>query len=67
VRDVRSILTEWRALERQLHAATDDESRVVLAARIEVVRLEHAAALEQLDVEAHQLRTHPTPKRPQSE
>jgi len=67
VRDVPAILADWRSAERELHAATDDENRVMLAARIEVLRLEHADALEQLDVEAHELRRYPAPKRPPSE
>jgi len=66
VRDVPEILSEWRALERELDSAHDDQTRVALAARIDVLRLEHAAALEQLDVEAHELSRYPTPKRPPS-
>ncbi len=62
MRDVPAILAEWRALERELHAASDDETRVVLGARIEVVRSEYAAAFEELDVEAHQLGRPPTPE-----
>ena len=60
------ILADWRSAERELDSAHDEQIRVALAARIEVLRLEHAAALEQLDVEAHELSRYPAPKRPPS-
>ena len=49
-RDIADILSEWRSLERERDAATDDETRAELDARIRRVRLEHADAL---DVQAH--------------
>lgn len=49
-RDIADILAEWRSLERERDAATDDETRATLDARIRRVRLEHADAL---DVQAH--------------
>jgi hypothetical protein len=51
-RDVPTILAEWRALERQLDAASDDELRDALRARIGAVRAEHAEAMAERRDEA---------------
>src|SRR5688572_1268052 len=67
VRDVPAVLADWRSAERELDSAHDDQIRAALAARIDVLRLEHAAALEQLDVEANERSRYPAPKRPPSE
>ena len=56
-RGIRSILEEWRAAERELDAATDDDIREYLHARIAALHAEHHAALgkrfEEADVVGH--------------
>ena len=54
-RGVPSILEEWRAVERELDVASDDEAREYLQARIAGLRAEYAAALSHdADVVGHQ-------------
>ena len=53
MRDVVSILSEWRALERERDDATDGDRVAALNARIERVREEHAMVIDDGDVEAH--------------
>jgi hypothetical protein len=55
VRDVPSILDEWRALERELAEATDNAQRATIDARIDAVRAEHAAALDERSDQADAL------------
>ena len=60
MRDVVSILSEWRALEHDRDEAIDGDVVAVLNARIEVVRAEYAMAMDDRDVEA------PGPAQPQA-
>jgi hypothetical protein len=46
-RRVDTIISEWRELERQYEAATDDETREYLEARIAELREEHHQAVEE--------------------
>jgi hypothetical protein len=62
-RDVPAILDEWRRLERELDESTEPARRVVLQERIEAVRTEHLAAIQERDVEAHQLGGTPRERR----
>jgi hypothetical protein len=45
-RTVELILSEWRATERQLDAATNDETREALQARIAELADEHRHAVD---------------------
>ena len=56
-RPIEAILTEWRAVERQLET-TEGEARRALHARIERLRDEHRRALASRDSEAKELRGH---------
>ena len=44
---VDTIISEWRELERQHEAATDDETREYLEAKIAELREEHHQAVEE--------------------
>ena len=54
-RPVRDILDEWRAAERALDNAVDDEERAELEARIAELREEHERAIEERQIEAQEL------------
>jgi hypothetical protein len=54
-RPIEAILTEWRAIERELEA-TDGEARRALDARIERLREEHRQAVASRESEAQELR-----------
>ena len=55
-RSVESILTEWRAVERSL-ATADEDDREELEARAAALRDEHHRALAAREVEASALRS----------
>ena len=46
MRDIPTILEEWRTLERELDAVRDRQARTLIILRIETIRAEHAAAVE---------------------
>jgi hypothetical protein len=54
-RPIEAILTEWRAIERELEA-TEGEARRALDARIERLREEHRQAVASRESEAQELR-----------
>jgi hypothetical protein len=53
---VETILTEWRARERELDTAMDDVQWATLQAQITALRDEHRAAVMARDAEARELK-----------
>ena len=54
-RAVDEILREWRAAERELEAAPDEDEREDIEARIAALRDEHAAAIAANEATAREL------------
>jgi hypothetical protein len=59
-RPVADILAEWRAAERELDEASDEQVREAIEARVAALATEHRAALEEREVEAARLARPPT-------
>lgn len=56
-RAIHDILTEWRAAERELEDAVDDDAREVLAARVAALASQHDEAVRARTAEAVEVGT----------